>query len=350
MLTNHKYRITILTSRLIRLEYREDGHFVDEQTQAVVCRNFPSVPYTTSREDNRLVVETEDLRLVYDEEPFSPEGLSIRLKSNGNVWHYTVVYANSDHNLFGTARTLDGADGGVWMDGGIFGEYGYAVVDDSTSAILDVTGEYRDREGEGLDLYFFGYGTDYATGLKDFFRLCGPVPMVPRYALGNWWSRYYRYTEDSYNEMLDAMEKENIPLSVAVIDMDWHITEVDSKYGTGWTGYTWDEKLFPDYKRFLKNLKDRGLATTLNLHPADGIRAFEAQYEDVANAMGIDATEEKAIPFDFSDRNFRDAYFSQVMNPYEDDGVDFWWIDWQQGTKKGNSSIDPLFLLNHYHF
>ncbi|MBP5265416.1 MAG: DUF5110 domain-containing protein, partial [Lachnospiraceae bacterium] len=39
-----------------------------------------------------------------------------------------------------------------------------------------------------------------------------------------------------------------------------------------------------------------------------------------------------------------------VMNPYEDDGVDFWWIDWQQGTKKGNSSIDPLFLLNHYHF
>ena len=73
--------------------------------------------------------------------------------------------------------------------------------------------------------------------------------------------------------MLDKMAKENIPLSVAVIDMDWHITDVDPKYGTGWTGYTWDKELFPDYKRFLKNLKDRGLATTLNLHPADGIRA-----------------------------------------------------------------------------
>ena len=350
MITNKKYRITVLTSRLIRLEYNEDGQFVDEQTQAVVCRNFPAVSYTTAREGQNLVVETEELRLVYDEKEFSPEGLSICLKSNQNVWHYTVVYANSDHNLFGTARTLDGADGGVWMDGGIFGEYGYAVVDDSTSAVLGTDGEYRDRVGDGMDLYFFGYGTDFAGGLRDFFRLCGAVPMVPRYALGNWWSRYYRYTEESYNRMLDAMAAEDIPLSVAVIDMDWHLTEVDPKYGTGWTGYTWDEQLFPDYRRFLKSLKNRGLAITLNLHPADGVRAFEAQYEDMAETMGMDASEEKAIPFDFSNQKFRDAYFRCIMNPYEDDGVDFWWIDWQQGTKKGSSGIDPLFLLNHYHF
>ena len=350
MFNSKKYRITVLTSRLIRLEYREDGRFVDEQTQTVLNRNFPSVSYTTTKEDDHLVIETEDLRLVYDEEEFSPEGLSIALKSNGNVWHYTVVYANSDHNLFGTARTLDGADGGIWLEKGIFGEYGYAVMDDSTTAIVDEDGEYKDREGEGLDLYFFGYGKDYAAGLRDFFQLCGSVPMIPRYALGNWWSRYYRYTEESYNQMLDAMEKENIPLSVAVIDMDWHLTQVDEKYGTGWTGYTWDEELFPDYRRFLKNLKKRGLATTLNLHPADGIRAFEVQYEEVAKAMGVDPAEEKAIPFDFSNKAFREAYFQYVMHPYEDEGVDFWWIDWQQGTQKGKSHIDPLFLLNHYHF
>ncbi len=350
MTIGNKYRITVLTSRLIRLEYQRNGLFVDEPTQAVVNRNFPHVDYMSTHEKGNLIINTEHLILSYDGEEFSPEGLSITMKDTGNAWHYSVVYGNSDRNLFGTARTLDGADGGVWLDGGIFGENGYAVVDDSDTALLNEEGEFEDRRGQGIDLYFFGYGTDFEAGLKDFFTLCGPTPIVPRYALGNWWSRYYRYTEDSYNEMLDKMAEENIPLSVAVIDMDWHLTEVDSKYGTGWTGYTWDEKLFPDYRRFLKNLKDRGLATTLNLHPADGIRAFEVQYENMAKELGVDTREEKAIEFDFADKAFRKAYFKHVMNPYEDEGVDFWWIDWQQGTKKGNSNIDPLFLLNHYHY
>lgn len=30
-------------------------------------------------------------------------------------------------------------------------------------------------------------------------------------------------------------------------------------------------------------------------------------------------------------------------------GVDFWWIDWQQGTKSKMKGLDPLWLLNHYH-
>ena len=66
-------------------------------------------------------------------------------------------------------------------------------------------------------------------------------------------------------EVVENFAKEGIPLSVAVIDMDWHITEVDERYGSGWTGYTWNKELFPDYKRFLKRLHDNKLAVTLNL-------------------------------------------------------------------------------------
>ena len=117
--------------------------------------------------------------------------------------------------------------------------------------------------------------------------------MIPRYSLGNWWSRYYRYSEESYKEVVDKFREEKIPLSVAVIDMDWHVTDVDPKYGTGWTGYTWNKELFPDYKRFLKMLHDNGLSTTLNLHPADGVRAFEAMYRQVAEKAGIDPDTEE---------------------------------------------------------
>ena len=349
MTIGYKYRITVLTSRLIRMEYQENSQFVDEPTQVVVNRNFPRVEYTTFHENGHLIIETDHMVFDYDGQAFSPEGLSIKLKENGQVWHYSVVYGNSDRNYFGTARTLDGADGGVYLDSGLFGEYGYAVVDDSKSALL-VDGEYVPRVNKGKDIYFFGYNKDFREGLRDFYNLCGRVPMVPRYVLGNWWSRYYPYSESSYNELLDKMEQENIPISVAVIDMDWHLTDVDPKYGTGWTGYTWNPDLFPDYKRFLKGLKDRGLGVTLNLHPADGIRAFEKQYEAVCKRVGADSKEEKAVEFNFADKNFREAYFKDVMHPYENDGVDFWWIDWQQGEADEKNPVDPLFLLNHYHY
>jgi len=30
--------------------------------------------------------------------------------------------------------------------------------------------------------------------------------------------------------------------------------------------------------------------------------------------------------------------------------VDFWWLDWQQGEYTSVPGIDPLWMLNHYHF
>ncbi len=348
MITGEKYRITAITGRLIRLEWSDSGLFTDEKTQMVVCRDFDDPDYRHYTEDTWEVIDTGDLLLRYDGREFSPQGLMVDVRSMGTTWHYSVVYGNSDKNLFGTARTLDETDGYVRLDNGIFGQDGYAVLDDSRSAI-ETEGGFASRKADGLDIYFFGYGQDFRAGLSDFFSLCGKTPMIPRYALGNWWSRYYRYSADSYRRLLDEFDEEDIPLAVAVLDMDWHVTEVDPEYGTGWTGFSWNRELFPDPDGFLAELKDRGLAVTLNLHPADGIRAFEDMYPEVARDMGVDPASKKSIEFDFSDRRFRETYFDKVMHPYEKAGVDFWWIDWQQGTGC-EGDVDPLFLLNHYHF
>lgn len=344
-----KYRITILADRLIRLEYQEDGLFEDRATQTVLNRVFGDVPFDIKESVDSVVIDTGRLVLTYDKKEFSSVGLSILVKATGKTWHYGDVYGNSDRNLGGTARTLDLTDGFILPEPGLFGEYGYAFIDDSRSAVTE-DGEYKNRRHRETDVYFFGYGRDYYAGLRDFYHLTGKTPMIPRYALGNWWSRYHKYTEKTYLELLENFKKEGIPLSVAVIDMDWHLTDVDEKYGTGWTGYTWNPEYFPDHRRFLQKLKDRKLAVTLNLHPADGIRGFEAMYERVAGRLGIDPASDQACRFDFSDPAFRQAYFEEIIHPYENDGVDFWWIDWQQGEGKENDDVDPLFLLNHYHY
>ena len=38
-----------------------------------------------------------------------------------------------------------------------------------------------------------------------------------------------------------------------------------------------------------------------------------------------------------------------MHKPYERDGVDFWWIDWQQGPRAKAAGIDIMWVLNHYH-
>jgi alpha-glucosidase (family GH31 glycosyl hydrolase) len=44
------------------------------------------------------------------------------------------------------------------------------------------------------DGYFFGYGRDYKQALRDLRALTGPADMLPKWAFGVWYSRYYPYT------------------------------------------------------------------------------------------------------------------------------------------------------------
>lgn len=352
------YRISVLTAGLIRLEYSEKGIFEDRPTQIVWNRNLGPCDFQVADTEDSLEITTERIHLYYDKKRFSVEGLFIKVQGGflpeDNIWHYGDTAGTEEAGeLRGTTRTLDGADGAIPLENGLISLHGYAVMDDSKSLIIREDGWIEARTEQGEDLYFWGYGTDYLTCIQDFYRLCGTTPMVPRYALGNWWSRYHKYTETSYQELIERFASEKIPFSVAVIDMDWHLVDVEEEYGSGWTGYTWNRELFPDPARFLKWLHKQKLHVTLNVHPADGVRAYEEMYEAMCRAMGMsdaDREHKQPVVFDVSDQKFMEAYFTVLHHPQEEDGVDFWWIDWQQGTESRVAGLDPLWMLNHYHF
>ena len=350
MVIGEKYRITMLTAGLIRLEYSEDGIFEDRATQMAFFRDFPETEYRLLRTQSGIEIHTSRVQLVYNEKEFSSHGLSIQVKGNLSAYHSIWHYGEAIHDLGGTARTLDEANGAIPLEHGIVSRFGYSLIDDSRSQILLSDGWIEPRKKGVKDLYFFGYGHDYKEALNDFYYLCGKTPMLPRFALGNWWSRYYKYTENSYMELMDRFDKKNLPFTVAVIDMDWHVTDVDPKYGSGWTGYTWNRDFFPDPPRFLQGLHDRGMHVTLNVHPADGIRGCEERYEEMAKAMGVDYEVEDPVLCDPADPKFMENYFDIIHHPLEEEGVDFWWIDWQQGSNCKIEGLDPLWIFNHYHF
>lgn len=345
-----KYRITLLTDALVRLEYSEDGKFEDRASQSVINRDFPVPKFQVSDRADSLEILTERIQLIYNKQEFTDYGLSIQVRGDISAYHSIWHYGEEIKDLGGTARTLDEADGAVPLEHGLISRFGYTVFDDSHSLLFTKEGWVEPRRAGVLDLYFFGYGHSYEECLKDFYRLTGNAPLIPRYALGNWWSRYYKYTEQEYKELILRFEAEEIPFSVSVIDMDWHLVDIDPKYGSGWTGYTWNRELFPEPERFLGWLHDHGLKVTLNVHPAGGVQAHEEQYREMAEVLGKDWEKEEPVNFDITDPKFLDAYFKYLHHPQEEAGVDFWWIDWQQGGLCKIPGLDPLWMLNHYHY
>lgn len=346
------YRITVLDAGLVRLEYSDSGQFEDRPSQLALHRDFPPCEFTVTESDAEhglLEISTERLHLTFDRGPFTTQGLSVQAKgpfSHHSVWRYGVP----SPNLGGTARTLDDVDGAVPLEDGVLAFDGVAVVDDSTSVLLTDDGWIAPRRGGNLDLYVFAYGRDFRRALEVLYQLTGPTPLLPRFALGNWWSRYHPYSADEYLALLDRFAEEGIPFSVGVLDMDWHLVDIDPAFGSGWTGYTWNTDLFPDPPAFLTELHERGLAVSLNVHPAEGVHAHEAAYRALATRLGMDPDSRVPVRFDPTDPEFLAAYFEELHHPLEDQGVDFWWLDWQQGGVTRVPGLDPLWLLNHFHY
>lgn len=362
------YRFTVLTDFLIRMEYSETGIFEDRATQTVFFRDFPKCDYAVTVNAETLVIETKAMILTYIiNQPFNKDTLNIELK----IEPYTKwCFGNDLENLGGTAKTLDNADGEIPIGDGVCSKKGIAVLDDSDKMPLGNDGWITVRDSQETDCYVFCYGFNYIGAVKDFYRLTGAPSLLPAYALGNWWSRYYAYTQQEYLELMDKFKENGIPFSVGVIDMDWHITKIpeelkdtDKRHSNGWTGYSWNKELFPNYKEFLKNLHERNLKTSLNLHPASGVGCHEDMYTEMAIANNIDPKTKQRVYFDVLSKEFMQTYFDILHHPYEQYGVDFWWMDWQQGTNywwihdenlpkiecDPREQVDPLWLLNHLH-
>lgn len=350
IIQGEKYRFTVLTEEMIRLEYCEDGQFEDRATQCVIDRKFKVPEYQVIENEESLEIITDKLHLVYNKQKFTDYGLSVQVRGNISVYHSIWHFGEEATDLRGTARTLDEADGAIELEHGIISRFGYGILDDSRSLVITEDGWVEPRKEDCIDIYFLGYGHEYEHCLKDYYHLTGKTPLLPRYALGNWWSRFYRYNDQEYKALMTRFEKEEIPFSVSVIDMDWHLVDIDPKYGSGWTGYTWNKELFPDPKEFMTWLHDHGLKVTLNVHPAGGVQAHEEKYKEMAEAMGRDWEKEEPVNFDVTDQKFLKAYFEYLHHPNEEEGVDFWWLDWQQGGLSKTPGLDPLWMLNHYHY
>jgi alpha-glucosidase len=371
-------RFTVLTPQLIRMEWAADGKFEDHASLVFLNRKLPVPKFTHEFAPNGglTVILTSALKLVYapgtSDGKFAPDNLTITFTLNGNevVWKPGMPDTG---NLLGTTRTLDRIKGSdVQLEPGLISRDGWTVVDDSTRQLFDsddfsFTADERSPwpwvtvrpGGERQDWYFFGYGHDYKRALYDFTRVSGKIPLPPRFAFGAWWSRYWAYTDQQFNQLIQGFHQHDTPLDVLVIDVDWHPTfnevagnnaEDASGHRLGWTGYSWNKLLFPDPDQFLKGIHQQGLKATVNIHPASGVQPWEDHYPEMARAMGVDPASKQYLPYDITEKKFATNYMNDIIHPLEQQGINFFWLDWQQEDKTSIAGLNPTWWINYVFF
>lgn len=337
-----KYRFTILSDILVRIEYSEKGTFEDRPTEFAINRRFEIPKFFKKEDENFLVITTKYYKIEYQKnKPFvgskmAPDQfLKISLVNTDKIWYFGSPEAR---NFKGTSFSLDDTDGVVSYQKGLYSTDGFVSIDDSNTLIYNKDGSLGKRSDKRIDTYVFLYRKDFGFCLRDYFKLTGKPALLPRYALGVWWNKNVDYNTKQVEDLVWDFKKNEIPISVFLFGPSWHI-----KYNETPSGFTFNYKLIDNPKKLMDTLHEKDIKIGLNINPIGGIHPDEIAYKRFKEASFYD--KDGIIPFNIYNKDMLNAYFDELIRPLINLGTDFFWIDYNNPK-----DLYTLRALNHYHF
>lgn len=325
------YRISVLSERLVRLEYSVNGQFGDNLTTLVKNRNFNVPIFKVEQDDKYIVINTRYFMLQYIKNKpfigpkFAPDSnLKVTLNNTDKVWFYGQAEAR---NFKGGAISLDNYKGSVNLDKGLYSTDGFVLIDDSNNLEIDNDGGLKNPDENKVDLYLFMYKRDFGLCLKDYYTLTGYPPLIPRYALGIWWNRERVYSSSDIENIIKQFKRYQIPISVILLSEFWHIKD-ENNYNLYRSGFTFNKKLFPNPNELVANMHGQDVHIGLNFDPIEGIRKEENSY--IAFAQNYNIRDGSNIPFNAIDKDYMSLYVNYLIEPFKNMDIDVYWLDYKK--------------------
>ena len=328
------FRFTLLTPRLIRLEYSKDGKFEDRATSLVVNRVFDDFKFEVGGEDLSLVIKTEYFTLAYTRESvFTSGSLKIGLNGTDKVWTPgdreirnvgSLTYSLDEFDVSGEVKLDKGLDKGLYsMDG-------FVLLDDSYNYVIDGD-SFIKRDGI-IDAYLFAYRSDLGLCLQDYFNLTGYPPMIPRYALGAWWYKNEKYNMYDIDDVIKNFADNKIPISVFLLGNKWH-NDVDN--------FDYDNTIF-DLSYMPKYYSDKKQKFGLTVNPELPLYNIDPLFNEIVKTIPTNTNYLSFYPFNADTVS---TYVNTVATKLLNSGIKIFNINYYNPN-----DIDGLFLLNHYHY
>lgn len=332
-----KYRITILSDVLIRLEYSETGKFNDYPTIQVINRKFENEPKFIVKQDEKFLnIQNDYFILEYSKEkPFEASklvpdsNLRVSLINTDKVWYFNHPEVR---NFKGAAYSFDMDKNGFKVEKGLYSTDGFATINDTGNPVFVNDGSVKKNPSDGVDIYLFIYRKDFGKALRSYFELTGYPSLPPRYALGVWWNKNEEYDEKDVYEIMNNFKKSEIPLSSILLGKSWNKEGIKS--------YEFDKEKFPTIDDLVKEMHNRKVYLGVGINTENGFTETDSFYK---KAQEITASTGK-IPLNVYNTELLNEFYNMVIDPLLDLGVDYFWLN---DNKKDKISA---FMLTHYTF
>ncbi len=183
----------------------------------------------------------------------------------------------------------------------------------------------------GRKTYQVVAGDTWYDIIDDYTNLTGKQPMLPRWALGNFSSRFGYHSQKETIETIDKFKEEEIPVDAIILDLYWFGKELKGAMGN----LEFLKDSFPNPKQMIKELKSKSVETILITEPymlTTSKRWSEAVKEDVLakDSIGNPAT----YDFYFGNTGIIDIYknegktwFKNIYKDLSNLGVNGFWGD-----------------------
>ena len=328
IIKGEKYRFTVLTERLIRLEYSESSKFTDNLTVSIRNREFPKPEFNIIDTSTTLEIETKYFHIVYEKEapligPSNNPSMYFYAKINNTdeVWYPNK---KDNENIRGNYRSLNDNLNGETL----FSRNKYAVIDESLSPVIDENGYFNFVDSK-TDIYLFVYNNDFSLALQDYLTLTGKASLIPKYSFGNILLDNRKINSENVIKTIEEFKNIDIYLSTYIL----------GNFQKENTVFLFDKDRFENPKELIKNIHKMGVFLGIKVNPQNGFNEKELNYVELRKFLSPDNN--NLIPCEGNDAKFIDTYIKALIRPIKENGIDFIMNDYE-------GDIYSMWGLNHY--
>jgi len=199
----------------------------------------------------------------------------------------------------------------------------------------------------GRMAYLIFAGSTYPELIKNYVDVTGKQPMPPRWALGNYASRFGYRSEQEVRDTVKKFIDLDFPLDALVLDLYWFGKDIKGHMGN----LDWDKEAFPTPEKMMNDIKAQGVNTVLITEPfvLTSSKKFSDAEKHQALATAADG-KPKRFDFYFGNTGLIDVFnktgqdwFNAIYKDLYQQGVTGWWGD------LGEPEVHPSDTLHTLH-
>ncbi len=352
-----KVSITALDNESVEVFYQPTG-IRQLPSFALPAQRLLNIKTTLEKQPSGFILKLPELQIVIEESPFKlkyMKGDNLLTQEEGGLFinktlrGFKFALAKNEKIMGGGQRVLGMDRRGHRMPLYNKAHYGYGTqsnqmyyglpavmsskdyiiaFDNSASGFLDIghtePNVLQFEAVAGRTSYIFSAGDSALELVQNFVAITGKQPLPPRWALGNYASRFGYKSQTQTLQTIDKFIAQDFPVDAVVLDLFWFGADIKGHMGN----LNWDKNTFPEPQRMIAELKDKGVNTILITEPF--ILTSSSQWES--------AVENKALVKDLAlePRKF-DFYFGNtgLVDVFDKDAQDWFWTYYEALNKQG---------------